>query len=75
VYTFGSGEKGQLGNGKTGERIITGNKLAFDIVSQPSMSFFVLPPFFQLSFIQLRSTESTTERSFRFQPDNNTVSP
>ncbi|KAJ7132156.1 RCC1/BLIP-II [Mycena epipterygia] len=36
VYTFGSGEKGQLGNGKTGERIITGNKLAFDIVSQPT---------------------------------------
>ncbi|KAJ6581166.1 regulator of chromosome condensation 1/beta-lactamase-inhibitor protein II [Mycena capillaripes] len=35
VYTFGSGEKGQLGNGRTGERIITGNKLAFDIVSQP----------------------------------------
>ncbi|KAJ7746825.1 regulator of chromosome condensation 1/beta-lactamase-inhibitor protein II [Mycena maculata] len=36
VYTFGSGEKGQLGNGKTGERIVTGNKVAFDIVSQPS---------------------------------------
>lgn len=35
VYTFGSGEKGQLGNGATGERIITGNKLAFDIQSQP----------------------------------------
>jgi len=45
VYTFGSGEKGQLGNGKTGERIITGNKLAFDIVSQPSMSFYILPSF------------------------------
>ncbi|KAJ7230705.1 regulator of chromosome condensation 1/beta-lactamase-inhibitor protein II [Mycena pura] len=37
VYTFGSGEKGQLGNGKTGERIITGNKIAFDIVSQPTV--------------------------------------
>ncbi|KAJ6624924.1 regulator of chromosome condensation 1/beta-lactamase-inhibitor protein II [Mycena sp. CBHHK59/15] len=36
VYTFGSGEKGQLGNGKTGERIITGNKLAFDIQPQPA---------------------------------------
>ncbi|KAJ7173734.1 regulator of chromosome condensation 1/beta-lactamase-inhibitor protein II [Mycena filopes] len=36
VFTFGSGEKGQLGNGKTGERIITGNKIAFDIVSQPA---------------------------------------
>ncbi|CAK5273781.1 unnamed protein product [Mycena citricolor] len=35
VYTFGSGEKGQLGNGKTGERIMTGNKLSFDVVSQP----------------------------------------
>ncbi|KAF8196812.1 regulator of chromosome condensation 1/beta-lactamase-inhibitor protein II [Mycena galopus ATCC 62051] len=36
VFTFGSGEKGQLGNGKTGERIITGNKLAFDVVTQPT---------------------------------------
>jgi hypothetical protein len=43
VYTFGSGEKGQLGNGKTGERIITGNKLAFDIVTQPSMSLCLFP--------------------------------
>ncbi|KAF7309577.1 PHD-type domain-containing protein [Mycena indigotica] len=35
VYTFGSGEKGQLGNGRTGERIITGNKVAFEVVSDP----------------------------------------
>ncbi|KAJ7623521.1 regulator of chromosome condensation 1/beta-lactamase-inhibitor protein II [Roridomyces roridus] len=35
VYTFGSGEKGQLGNGRTGERIVTGNKVAFDSISDP----------------------------------------
>ncbi|KAK0470721.1 regulator of chromosome condensation 1/beta-lactamase-inhibitor protein II [Armillaria novae-zelandiae] len=35
VYAFGSGEKGQLGNGTTGERITTGNKTAFDIIYEP----------------------------------------
>lgn len=36
VFAFGSAEKGQLGNGSTGERITTGNKTAFDIETQPS---------------------------------------
>jgi alpha-tubulin suppressor-like RCC1 family protein len=36
VFTFGSAEKGQLGNGTTGERITTGNKTAFDIEPSPS---------------------------------------
>ena len=36
VYAFGSGEKGQLGNGRTGEHIITGNKTAYDVHSDPS---------------------------------------
>ncbi|KAJ3796343.1 regulator of chromosome condensation 1/beta-lactamase-inhibitor protein II [Lentinula aff. detonsa] len=35
VFSFGSGEKGQLGNGTTGERITTGNKVAFDIIETP----------------------------------------
>ncbi|RXW21784.1 hypothetical protein EST38_g4073 [Candolleomyces aberdarensis] len=35
VFTFGSAEKGQLGNGTTGERIITGNKTGFDIETKP----------------------------------------
>jgi alpha-tubulin suppressor-like RCC1 family protein len=35
VYTFGSGEKGQLGNGTTGERITTGNKTAYDVEPYP----------------------------------------
>ncbi|EIW75324.1 RCC1 BLIP-II [Coniophora puteana RWD-64-598 SS2] len=35
VFTFGSGEKGQLGNGRTGEHIVTGNKTAFDIEVDP----------------------------------------
>jgi hypothetical protein len=36
VFAFGSAEKGQLGNGTTGERITTGNKTAFDIEDKPS---------------------------------------
>ncbi len=36
VFSFGSAEKGQLGNGTTGERITTGNKTAFDIEERPS---------------------------------------
>ncbi|KIM60123.1 hypothetical protein SCLCIDRAFT_16396 [Scleroderma citrinum Foug A] len=35
VFSFGSGEKGQLGNGRTGEHITTGNKSAFDIEPEP----------------------------------------
>ncbi|KAH7919448.1 RCC1/BLIP-II [Leucogyrophana mollusca] len=35
VFSFGSGEKGQLGNGRTGEHIVTGNKTAFDIEYEP----------------------------------------
>ncbi|EGN96958.1 hypothetical protein SERLA73DRAFT_185217 [Serpula lacrymans var. lacrymans S7.3] len=35
VFTFGSGEKGQLGNGRTGEHIVTGNKTAYDIEVEP----------------------------------------
>jgi alpha-tubulin suppressor-like RCC1 family protein len=31
VFSFGSGEHGQLGNGRTGEHIITGNKTAYDV--------------------------------------------
>ena len=39
VFSFGSGEHGQLGNGRTGEHIITGNKTAYDIHNDPSESF------------------------------------
>ncbi|KXN84132.1 hypothetical protein AN958_00402 [Leucoagaricus sp. SymC.cos] len=35
VFSFGSAEKGQLGNGTTGERITTGNKTAFDVEDRP----------------------------------------
>ncbi|KAF8655946.1 hypothetical protein AX16_002853 [Volvariella volvacea WC 439] len=35
VFSFGSAEKGQLGNGTTGERITTGNKTAYDIEPYP----------------------------------------
>jgi len=40
VYASGSGEKGQLGNGRTGEHIATGNRTGFDIESEPSEIFF-----------------------------------
>lgn len=36
VFTFGSAEKGQLGNRTMGERITTGNKTVIDI--EPSCS-------------------------------------
>lgn len=39
VYSFGSGEKGQLGNGRTGEHITTGNKTAFDTQSDPGKCY------------------------------------
>lgn len=41
VFSFGSGEHGQLGNGRTGEHIITGNKTAYDVYNDPSESSFV----------------------------------
>lgn len=52
VFSFGSAEKGQLGNGTTGERITTGNKTAFDIEYQPSQhsSIFLKSPILITSF-------------------------
>ncbi|THG99799.1 hypothetical protein EW026_g2605 [Hermanssonia centrifuga] len=35
VYAFGSAERGQLGNGKTGEHIVTGGKLVYDAEPEP----------------------------------------
>jgi hypothetical protein len=36
VFSFGSGEKGQLGNGRTGEHIVTSGRAVFDIENDPS---------------------------------------
>lgn len=36
VYAFGSGEHGQLGNGRTGEHIVSAGKTAFDVEYEPS---------------------------------------
>ena len=36
MFSFGSAEKGQLGNGKTGEHIVTGGKTVFDSEWKPS---------------------------------------
>jgi hypothetical protein len=38
VYACGSGEHGQLGNGRTGEYIVTAGKTAFDVKDVPSAS-------------------------------------
>ena len=35
AYAFGSSEKGQLGNGKTGEHFVSSNRLAFTTYSEP----------------------------------------
>lgn len=43
VYALGSGEHGQLGNGRTGEHIATGNKTMFDVYSQPGEDIFENP--------------------------------
>ncbi len=37
VYAFGSGEKGQLGNGRTGEHIVTSGRAIFDTEHIPRM--------------------------------------
>jgi hypothetical protein len=50
VFAFGSGEKGQLGNGRTGEHIVTGNKTAFDIEPQPSYVCLCLSQPLSLTF-------------------------
>ncbi|KAH8826035.1 regulator of chromosome condensation 1/beta-lactamase-inhibitor protein II [Flagelloscypha sp. PMI_526] len=43
VYTFGSGEYGQLGNGRTGEYIVSSGKTGFDIESDPVRVRFEKP--------------------------------
>lgn len=35
VYAVGSGQYGQLGNGRTGEFITSGNRIAFDVIMTP----------------------------------------
>lgn len=57
---MGSGEKGQLGNGRTGEYIAAGNKTAFDVENEPSKCFHSVPvPFsllwFRVPFANVRS--------------------
>ncbi|KAH9926935.1 RCC1/BLIP-II [Fomitopsis serialis] len=35
VFAFGNGEHGQLGNGRTGEHIVSAGKIAFDVEPEP----------------------------------------
>ena len=39
---MGSGERGQLGNGRTGEHIVTSGRTVFDSEDKPGMSFSFL---------------------------------
>lgn len=39
VFAVGSGEHGQLGNGRTGEHIAKGNRTMFDMYSEPGESY------------------------------------
>lgn len=41
VFGLGSGEHGQVGNGRTGEYIATGNKMMYDVHSEPGKAAFV----------------------------------
>jgi hypothetical protein len=62
VFAFGSGEKGQLGNGRTGEHIVTGNKTAFDIETQPSSVRLHSWPIFLTDYSQCWSEGWKTKR-------------
>lgn len=53
MFAFGSAEKGQLGNGKTGEHIVTGGKVVFDAEWEPSE--LLDDDVIELSFISLYS--------------------
>ena len=44
MYAFGSAEKGQLGNGDTGERLATGQRVVFGIETVPRMYSTYPPP-------------------------------
>ena len=50
---MGSGEHGQLGNGRTGEHIATGSKTMFDIHSEPSKLWSI---YFKIDRPYVRST-------------------
>ena len=50
VYAFGSAEKGQLGNGKTGAHIVQAGKVVFDAESEPCKYFNVVPLSLQISY-------------------------
>ena len=39
---MGSGERGQLGNGRTGEHIVTSGRTVFDSEDKPSTSVWFL---------------------------------
>ena len=39
---MGSGERGQLGNGRTGEHMVTGGRTVFDSGDKPGMWFSFL---------------------------------
>ncbi|KAJ9128152.1 hypothetical protein QFC24_000444 [Naganishia onofrii] len=51
VYASGSSEKGQLGNGKTGERIVSAGKTSFDFEDRPKL----IKPFTEKKIMMIAS--------------------
>ena len=77
VYSFGSGEKGQLGNGRTGEHITTGNRTAFDIQYEPSTVeslLYTKPGSYRSKSLQRCCGVSKARRSCKFPRVSNIVS-
>ncbi|KAJ9125455.1 hypothetical protein QFC22_000416 [Naganishia vaughanmartiniae] len=54
VYASGSAEKGQLGNGKTGERIVSAGKTSFDFEDRPKL----IKPFTEKKIMMIASGTS-----------------
>lgn len=75
VFSFGSGEKGQLGHGRTGERIVTGNKIAYDVEPQPSAFTSWKSRDLYLTSLKFPLGVSMIRKSFRFPVVNNTRLP
>jgi hypothetical protein len=66
VFSFGSGEKGQLGRGRTGEHIVSAGKTGFDVEAEPGAYWAYVDVVSALNVVsQFWSKDSTERRSSR----------